>query len=302
MAEFQWRFQRRSGSATLGGSLEVTQSTGKRTAVVQEITGFYVDGAMLLDELLIAHHAPLSPKPQIIRVMANVGDPGFEALVDALAAAKPSADLRALPRKEALKQLGVTDARRIAMLVAPLLVMLTSLAVTLPSVLYALDGGEDRLPVSELGTRPLRSRHLVLTGELDTENYTWVTSTKNGVKTTRYSLFPLRAPGAPKDAPVPVMLYNRGGPDQLPAGNEWRCTLRDAPGDGFSDQQRQWFREDKINVTDATKLCDLTRTQASERASVLRVTSLTLAVALGLGAFLWFNARPRKRKPARPLA
>ena len=262
MAEFQWRFQRRSGSATLGGSLEVTQSTGKRTAVVQDITGFYVDGAKLLDELTIVHHAPLATKPKIIRVLADVDDPGFAALVNALAAARPSADLRSLPRKEALARLGVVDARKIAMLVVPLLLIGSTLVTSLPQLIYGVDHGEDRLAVSELGSRPLTSHNVVLTGEIDTGNYTWVTQTKGGVKTTKYSLFPLRAPGAPHDAPVPVVLYSRGGRGALPTGTEWRCLMRDALWDGFTSQQRKWLVQDQINVTDDTRLCDLTRTPA----------------------------------------
>lgn len=300
MAEFQWRFQRRTGSATLGGTLEVTQSIGKRSAAVQDITGFYVDGAMLLDELIISHHAPLETKPGVIRVMANTNEPGFEALVNALAAAKPSADLRSLPRREALKRLGVADARRVAMILVPALVLEAALLFALPSLLYGLDRGEDRVSAAELGTRPLTSRNVVLTGEIDTANSTWATKTTNGVKKTLYAFFPIRAPGAPKDAPVPVMLRVKGGIDRLPPGNEWKCTIHDALWDGFSSEHRTWFAQDKLNVTDDTKLCDLDRTQHVELEAFISVVLVALPASLLLGGLLWFNARPRKKKAVAP--
>jgi hypothetical protein len=303
MAEFQWKFQRRSGTATLGGTLEVTQSTGKKSAIVQDITGFYVDGAMLLDELIISHHAPLETKTQVIRILASTNEPGFNALVDALAAAKPSADLRSLPRSEALKKLGVADARKVAMILVPSLVLEIALLVALPSLLYGLDHGEDRVSAAEIGTRELTSRNLVLTGEAGIDNYSFATKTTRGVKKTLYAFFPIRAPGAAKDAPVPVMLRVSGGIDQLPAGGEWKCTVHDALWDGFSDEHSKWFREDKINVTDDTKLCDLDRTPRVELESFISVVIVAVPASLLLGVLMWFNARPRKKKAvARPLS
>lgn len=298
MATYQWQYMGVPMSATLDGNLSVKHGRRTTSAPVQEITGFYLDlGAQTsqyaYQQLVIAHRAPGEPKAKALRAYASMNQPQFDAFVEALAAAKPQADLRRLPRAEAFKQLAVADVQKITLIALPLVVLAVMLIISAPFGVHAFDSGLERVSAAELATRTLKSRNLELSGELETRNYLEITHTKNGVKQSADYLFPIYAPGAGPDAAVPVVLKTKelstGAMRDLARGSEWRCTLRNVLWEGLSGDDRDYFHDKLgLNVTRDTLLCEYSDTKFStDKLAFWMINGVTLLVMVGISLVMW---------------
>ena len=161
-----------------------------------------------------------------------------------------------------------------------------------PFGLHALDKGEERVSVEELGKKSLHSHNLVLSGELETRNYLEITHTKNGVKQSSDYLFPVYPPGAPDDAFVPVVLKTRELSSAqirtLANAPEWRCTLRDIWWEGLSGDDRDYFHDQlKVNVTKDTLLCEHVNKNVSDGLMFGLIVGITSLLMAGVSFALW---------------
>ena len=258
---FSYSYMMLQVTARVGDSLEIQMGLRKQTVPLESLRYVYVTPHGQHDELIIAYDKPDGSRG-ILRTYANAGTTQFKALVDDLAALKPNADLRTQPRREALKTMGARDTQLIAMVAVPVVVNVLLFAGMSPLIVHALDEGSQTVAVAELPTAKLTTRNLVLTGELDTERFLEVTTTKNGTKQSASFQFPVFAPGAPDDAPIFAVLKTReisdARIDELASAGRWECTLRDVLYEGMSGQDRDYMHDKLgLNVSKATRLCEL---------------------------------------------
>lgn len=248
-------------TARVGDTLEVKMGLRTQTVPLEALRFLYVAPHGDYQELIVAYDKPNGSRG-ILRAYSNTGDTQFKALVDDLAALKPNADLRAQPRREALKTMGAKDTQLIAMITVPIAITVMMFGAVAPLLIHGLDEGSQKVSAGELGKVKLGSRNLVLSGELDTGRYLEITHTKNGSKTSAEYLIPVYPAGAPNDAFVPVVLETRelgsSSIEQLAQQGEWKCTLRDLLWEGVSSDNRDFMHDElHLNVTKDTKLCEL---------------------------------------------
>jgi hypothetical protein len=241
--------------------LEAKMGLRMQRAPIEAIRFFYVATQGNYQELVVAYDQP-DGRRGTLRIYGNGGDMQLKAVADALAALKPGIDLRGKPRREAFETMGVKDTQAVAMVVAPVFVMLLITVAMAPFIVHALDGGSEVVSAGELGKVKLSSRNLVLKGELDTERYLEVTNTKNGTKTSAEFQFPVFPSEAPDDAHVPVVLKTKEmsgtAVDALAERGEWKCTLRDVLWEGMASEDLAFMRDKlHLNASEATKLCEL---------------------------------------------
>jgi hypothetical protein len=299
MAQFIWQYMGIPMSATVDGAISVKHGIRTLTANTQEITGFYVDAGgqntqYAYEQLIVAHRSPGDPKTKALRAYASAHQPQFKAFIEAIAAAKPQADLRSLPRAEAFKQLGVADSQKAAIIGVPVFVVAVMLIISAPFGIHAFDNGQQRVAAEELGKKPLSSRNLVLSGELETRNYLEITHTKNGAKTSANYLFPVYPAGAGDDAFIPVVLKtNEISSTQmrtLANATEWKCTLRNVWWEGLDGDDRDYFHDTlKLNVTKDTLMCEYSEKMSTDMLAFAMINGITLLAMVGISLRLWFK-------------
>jgi hypothetical protein len=248
-------------TARLGDALELKMGFRTQTVPIESLRFVYVAANGDHQELIVAYDKP-DGRRGIARSYSNRGDSQFKALVDDLAALRPSGDLRQLPRREALKTMGARDSQLIAIAVVPIAIITIALIGTAPMILHGFDHGSQRVDVAELGKVKLTTGNLVVKGELDTERYLEITHTKNGSKTHSEYELPVYPSGAPDGTFVPLVLrtseLGEEALDLLAARGEWKCTLQNLLWEGLSSEDRDYLK-DKLqhNVTRDTMLCEL---------------------------------------------
>ncbi len=258
---FSYAYMMLQVTARVGDSLEIKMGIRTQTVPLEALRYLFVTKHGQYEELIIAYDKPDGSRG-IVRTYANAGSTQFKALADDLAALKPNADLRGRPRGEALKTMGARDTQLIAMVAVPIVVNLLLFAGMSPFIIHGLDEGSQTVGAGELRTTKLTTRNLVLTGELDVERYLEVTNTENGRKTSASYEFPVFPPGAPDDAPIPVVLKTRELSDsrvtELAQAGRWKCTLRNVLWEGLDSDDRDYMHDKlHLNVSKDTALCEL---------------------------------------------
>ncbi|MBK7859135.1 MAG: hypothetical protein IPJ65_11050 [Archangiaceae bacterium] len=284
-------------TARLEDQLEVKMGLRTQRVPVEAVRFVYVAAQGNYQELVVAYDKP-DGKRGILRAYANAGDPQFKLLADDLAGLRAGADLRALPRADAFKQMGARDTQRVMMVVMPVVVMAVLCIAMAPFIIHAFDSGAQTVNAEELGKVKLTTSNLTLRGELDLERYLEVTRTKNGVKTSASFQIPVYPRGAPEGSYVPVVLKTNEmitfALDRLAAQGEWKCTLRNVLWEGVAGADRDFMRDTlHLNVDGQTLLCEL---DDGKNLSPLALIGIVLVSGLFVSGIIVLAVMMQRRK------
>jgi uncharacterized protein (TIGR03382 family) len=280
--------------------LTVKHGLRKLDAPLSEIAHLFIQSTDRQQTLLISMR-PSFGKARVVRLRANPGDPGFLALVEALAALRSGIDLRGMDEKVALARMGAVTGKPVGVaLLILLLPTLVALAL-LPKLIHGLDFGEDRVSVTSLakGRQP-SSRNVVITGARAKlhESIEVTTSRNQGADTsgtTRY-LVPIVSPDWEKDQPVHVILetdeMNSADEARLERASKFRGIMRDILWEGLGRGDRDYFlSEVGLNLAADVKLVEYRANPRYDLLVFCSATGVTFAVTLALAIGIWLRKR-----------
>jgi hypothetical protein len=225
--------------------LKVKQGLRKYEVSVFDIEKFYF-GAMPtgeFDELVIVTRNS-EGKEKTYRFNSNSGEIGMVSLVEKLAELKPSADLRNLPREQALAQMKVIDSSKMALFSVPIIISTIVFLFLLPMLIHGLDNLNATVELNDLIQKnDLETRNLTIQGNMLSECLEEKT-TKKGQSTTKF-FCPLVADSWKSGEPIHVLAQIDDIPDNefnsLFEKSEFQGVLRNVLWEGPSNSTKDFF-------------------------------------------------------------
>ena len=264
---------------------------------VEDITHLYLRPGDRVVSLLVAVRGR-GGKTRVRRLVANPGDAGFLALVDALVARRPEADVRGRHDQEVLRTLGVGRKMPWAVGVLLLCVPLTVAVVLFPRLMHGLDFGEERISVLHLAQgRVPGSRNVVVTGAraMRGEGLEMVATRGEGSESTRM-LIPLVSPEWERSQPVLVLLSaeNLSANEQaaLDRMTKFSGIMRDAGWEGLRAEDRVRFtKESGLVLADGARVLEYGGNPRRDLVIYVGAVGMSFLVVAAMWVGLWLRGR-----------
>ncbi len=298
---FAYRYMAFRHEAKIGAErLTVKQGLRKLDLPLTEIVHLFIQPT-LAQQTLVLSLRPSRGKPRIVRLRANHDEPGFLALVEALATLRSGIDLRVMDQKTALTRMGAVPGAPVGIVLLTLLLPSLVALALLPKLIHGLDFGEDRLSVTSIakGRQP-SSRNVVITGARAKlqESIEVTTSRIEGADTggsTRY-LVPIVSPDWDKDQPVHVILetdeMDSADEARLERASKFRGIMRDILWEGLGHDDRDYFlSEVGLKLADDVRLVEYRANPRYDLLVFCSATGVTFAVTLAVALGIWFRKR-----------
>lgn len=239
--------------------LKVKQGLRNYEVSVLDMEKFYF-GPMptgQFDELVITTRTT-SGKSKTHRFNCNTGESGMVSLVEKLAELKPSADLRKLPREEALAQMNVADSSKIALLAVPVVISFVLFFFLLPMFFHGIDKNSAMIKLGELiELKEFETRNFTVQGALLSECLEEKT-TKKGRTTTKF-FCPLVSDTWKSGEPIHVLAQIDDIPEEefnaLFEKTEFKGVLRNVLWEGPSSSTKDFFVKE-YGATMATEVLE----------------------------------------------
>lgn len=220
--------------------------TGVRTiaAPIPALQHLWVGGARFQDhsELVLSYRTRKGGLKRV-RLFADKGAPGFDALVAALLALRPEIDIRGLPPAAAYQRMGSRNLEWVALplLMAGGLALLVGLLM--PMLIHGADPPAVERPVEALAEgAPLPTRNLTLVGAPQLQFAAHGEAPAGRAGPARLWV-PLVGPGWTPTTPVSVVMEVALKPDQDPvvrlAGDRYTGVVRDVLWEGVAPSTRR---------------------------------------------------------------
>ena len=239
----------------------VERGRWRRSAPLDKLRFVFLhDAGSGMQELILSHELEpksLNAKPrlQVIRIVANQGDAGVEALLSALLEACPQIeDLRGLTKADALAKMGAANlAKVVPIALIPIFTLLVAL-IGAPMFVHGFDARHDRLTFEELvsDSYPLQTRNLTVDdARLLATMALKETNTRDGETTIKYFV-PMVPRAWEAGQPIQVVLETAELTHQaLPKpGSAITGVLRDVLWEGLDSAERDFFSEEMALTMD----------------------------------------------------
>jgi hypothetical protein len=301
---FQYGFLTLTCTATIAnGIIEVKQGIRTFRVPIVALRHVYLrkTGGGQYEELLLGTE-PAPNKKKVFRFSANFGQPQFRAFADTVVAYRPDTDRRALPEKQAMAMMGAKNVELLVAVTVLGIIPLILAVALLPMLIHGLDGGKERVKLSQLiKGKTLESHNLVISGgHVLTEKALSVTTVnkRNGIETSRSTAYyvPLVPKGWDDDEPVKVIIKTKQLSNSEIAELEESDTIpgvaRDVLWEGIDGKQSDWFKEKgHIKLAKDVILLDYKADSGNDLATYFIALGST-TVLLGLiGVFVYFKQR-----------
>lgn len=303
---FQYGFMTLTCRAKIeNGIIEVKQGIRTFTVPIVALRHVYLrkSGAGQYEELLLGTE-PAPNKKKVFRFSANFGQPQFRALADTIIAYRPDTDRRAMPPAEAMKMMGAKNVEMlVAVTVLGIIPLILAIAL-LPMLIHGLDGGKERVKLSQLVKgKSLDSHNLVISGgRVLTEKSLSVTTInkRNGIETGRSTAYyvPLVPKNWDDDEPVKVIIKTKQLSNNELAELEDTGTIpgiaRDVLWEGLDSKQADWFRDKgHIKLAKDVILLDYKADSGSDLATYFIALGSTTVLLGIIGAIVYFKQRAK---------
>lgn len=282
--------------------VEVRAGVRTHAAPLERLQHLYVhdDGGRGTSELILSFAAP-GGRLKRIRVFSDVGEPAFQALIDALLSERPEIDIRHLDRSAAFARMGSQE-RDLTVMAALMGAVLVAMAVMfLPMLIHGLDGGAAEVPVEALerGERP-DTRNVTVQGRPLVDRMVLAEVETDPPPDTVTGWIPLVSPSWTPERPVKVVLELRGkGPDALIAVGErtvFRGMIRDVLWEGLSDRRRRAFTDQGVPLDPEVLVIDVGAEPEHDLTLALSVLGLMALILVGS---LWVVRRRQRGEATR---
>jgi hypothetical protein len=249
-------------------------------------------------ELILTHEK--SPgKLARIRLYADLGQPGFDALVQALVAMRPDIDIRRMDAKSAFKLMGAANTEKIALVLIAVLIPLIMGVLVLPQLIHGLDSGEDTVALAQLeqGNFPESRNVTIVGGRALLDRSVRVSTTRKGRTTVQYFV-PLVSPGWQPGQPVAVVLrtgnLTASEDYALARANTFQGVIRDVMWEGLGRTERNFFTDRmSLHVADDATLVELNASPGADLLLFGVVMGITVLICGGLAVVFWVKQRAR---------
>lgn len=297
---FHFRYTVFSVAATLSDGHLVAKS-GIRTVMVPltRIQHVYVRDERRADhvELLLTHHDDKG-RLKRSRLFADKHQDGFTALVDALLALRPEADVRHLTASEAYRLSGSKEMEWIALPVVMLLGWCVLAMLFSPLIRHGLDAGQARVDVADIKQAALSSRNVTVTGVLAPTSAlrgARKSDKKDAGEAPQTWWIPLVpqgwSPGEVVHAILQVRRATAADVDRLVEADSYRGILRNIWWEGLSTRRQQAFHARGVALAPDAVLIEF---EASRKADLV-LAIIILGGLLGLIVVVAVSLRRRQR-------
>ncbi len=303
---FEFRYTVFNVSARLDERrLEVRAGVRTSAAPIDRLQHLHVhrDAGRGVDELLLSYALP-GGRLRRIRVFADSGQAGFDALVDGLLARRPDIDIRELDRREAWDRTGSRELDRIV-LPGMMAVAIIGLALMFsPRVLHGLDRGEATIDAAALaaGERP-ETRNLTVEGRALLDGVLFADQDPGRADGPTTAWLPIVDPDWRPGEPVGVLLElrNRTRADILAIAEQPRFSgiLRDIWWEGLDQRRRAAFDKQGLALTADLALVEYGATPGSDLAITIGVIGLLGTMMLAVIVALRRRAKASAEKAQR---
>lgn len=281
--------------------IEVRAGVRTSAATLERLQHLHVhtDPERGVEELLLSYAAP-GGRLRRIRVFADVGEPGFARLVDALVDARPDVDIRHLDRRQAWDRTGSRELDR-WVLPGMMAVAIAGLAIVFaPRLMHGFDGPRITIAAADLarGDRP-PTRHLLVEGRAVVDEALFADQDPDRITEPTTAWLPLVGPEWRSGAPVGVVLEvrNRTRGDILAVGEaeQFSGLLRDIAWEGLEGRRRAAFEKKGVRLTPDVALIEYGASPGADVAIALGVVGLLSVMMLGVMLALRRRARAAAR-------
>lgn len=286
---FEFRYTVFTVSARLEeGRIEVRAGVRTSAAPIDRLQHLHVhrDAARGVDELLLSYALP-GGRLRRIRVFADSGEAGFDALVDALLDRRPDIDIRELDRREAWDRTGSRELDRIVLPGMMALAIIALGVIFSPRVLHGFDRGEATISASALaaGERP-DTRNLAVEGRALLDETLFAEQDPDRMAEPTTAWLPLVGPDWRPGAPIGVLLEvrNRTRADILAIAEQqtFDGILRNIWWEGLDQRRRAAFEKQGLALAPDVALVELGATPGSDLAIAFGVIGLLGTMMLGV--------------------
>lgn len=307
--QFCYRYMVLCCHATIDGdNLFIQHGLRTYSFKLSQLTHLYIQFNKDFATLLLGRKGTHS-QSVVQRIVANPGDRGFLAMVDAIAARRPDIDRRGLCEKEALRLIGARSHGYIAVAAILMLIPITVGVHLLPRLIHGLDFGEDRIPISRLtnGHQPV-SRNVAITGaqakRSDAVDIIATRGPEGGIVSSR-TLIPLAEPEWDRTQPVYALLdidsITTSEEAFLDKSATFKGVARNALWERLSHKEREYLeREGGLTLAHNVLLIDYRANQPHELFVALGWMAVSLVVAslMGIGIRMRTRTIPDHHKCA----